>query len=476
MKTLIFIILALSLIVSVVNAAVITCPLNSIPGIELLDTSNFPTISEELNKEKAYGGTVSFSTTNDMVCFWYDEPVVMGPKWALKLSKISTGQVIKESLVPTFRAPSNPRFSPDGKTIIFIGRPEEDKETERRCLWATDTEGTSLQRLSSPDADALSPAWRPDGKQIAYIKRVFHDWDNPGAGADYSIAFIDIAKPGVIQREIVDNNGVSGLQYSPDGKWLACATVLGGIGVINVDTGRFYSLAFPATLTMNFSETANAPGKLSYGWLPDSMRLMVTISTLDPVQNDKRYQQIWSVNFKGEMRKICDGLILGNDLDGKTYYIRNNAVNTKYNIEMVRIINTPVDLTLKDTLGNVVRLANLRGKVVVVDIWASWCGKCQQEISDLIALQDEANQMNNAYQVIGISIDWNHKAVENFEAQYRPNFPILFANEQTTASLGDIKGIPMKFILDKNGVIVETIVGPMIKDELKKRLAKYIEQ
>ena len=473
MKSLIFTILILSFAMSSISIMANVCPLNSIPGIEMLGTSIIPPILVQVNRETAYGGYVSFNTVNDLVCYWYDEPVAMGPKYALKLSKISTGQVVKESLVPTFRAPSNPRFSPDGKTIIFTGIQDNAQANERIGLWKTDIEGAIPQRLSSIGADALFPAWRPDGKQIAYVKRVFHDWDNPDAGADYAIAFLDPSKPGVIQREIHLDNGVGALQYSPDGKWIAC-TPPWGVGVINVETGRLYLLAVPATLTMNFSETAYEPGIVTYGWLPDSMRMLVTISTQEPKQDNKRYQQIWSVSFNGEMRKICDGFILGNELDGKTYYIRNDAINTKYDIQTIRTANTPVDLSLKDTSGNVVRLANLRGQVVLVDFWASWCGKCEQEVADLIALQDDANTVHAKYQVVGISIDWNHKAVEDFIAKYRPNFPMLYADEKTTTSLGAINGIPLKFIIDKTGKVVETIVGPMTKDELKKRLAKYL--
>lgn len=136
----------------------------------------------------------------------------------------------------------------------------------------------------------------------------------------------------------------------------------------------------------------------------------------------------------------------------------------------------PIDFSLKDTTGKTVKLADYRGKVVVVDVWTTWCGFCVREIPDLVALQEEMTKQKKPVQLLGISMDDEKETVTNFLAKHPINYPILYGEEKGMRPLGSIMGYPTKFIIDKHGVIVDQIIGAIPKAELTKRILKYVKK
>lgn len=135
----------------------------------------------------------------------------------------------------------------------------------------------------------------------------------------------------------------------------------------------------------------------------------------------------------------------------------------------------PIDFTLKDTSGKKIKLSSYRGNVVVVDVWATWCGYCVNEIPGLIDLQKEASDEKLPVQIIGISVDTNKDAARQFAKQHKINYPVLFSEDKAMKPFGQIYGLPTKFIINKDGVIVDKIIGAVEKDALKKRLDKYLQ-
>jgi len=133
-----------------------------------------------------------------------------------------------------------------------------------------------------------------------------------------------------------------------------------------------------------------------------------------------------------------------------------------------------IDFTLTDTNGKPVKLSDYRGKVVVLDIWATWCGFCVGEMPGLVQLQQDAIDNKKDLQFIGITIDRDHKAVTSYLKKHPVNYPIVFAENSVMKMFGDLPGVPVKFIIDKQGVMAERIVGAMEKSQLQKRLAKYL--
>ncbi|MCE1188069.1 MAG: TlpA family protein disulfide reductase [Ignavibacteria bacterium] len=115
------------------------------------------------------------------------------------------------------------------------------------------------------------------------------------------------------------------------------------------------------------------------------------------------------------------------------------------------------DFSLTSTDGKMVKLSDYRGKVVILDFWATWCGPCRKGIPDLIELQ---NKYKNDLVVIGISVDRESKgAVPGFIAKNKINYPIVYFTDEVINAYGGITGIPTSFIIDRNGKIVDTHVG-----------------
>ena len=277
----------------------------------------------------------SFNTAHDLVCVQYEQNRSMGTAYALWLGRISTGETIKKSLMPNFDSLYDPRISPDGRTILFAGAPLSGPGSGYEGIWATDHTGKKLQRLSPNDGFAHSPAWRPDGKQVAYVNCVYKDEHHPEAGTAYNtVVFLNPAMPGVIQHQIriPYENDISALQYSPDGQWLGWNSTQ-GIGILNIASKSFHLLAHQATLTKYFPKFADEFDGEFYAWLPDSKRLLVSISVYDQVHK-KYYCHLWCVTFRRKIHKVGNGIILGSTLDGRHMFIRDNAVTSRYDISM----------------------------------------------------------------------------------------------------------------------------------------------
>ncbi|MDA3971700.1 MAG: TlpA disulfide reductase family protein [Desulfobulbaceae bacterium] len=105
-----------------------------------------------------------------------------------------------------------------------------------------------------------------------------------------------------------------------------------------------------------------------------------------------------------------------------------------------------------------IRAQDFQGKVLLVNLWATWCPPCRREIPSLIRLQNE-NQDNN-FTVIGISMDTSGRdKVEKFTRKIRINYPVALGNNDVSADFGAQGAIPSSFLVDTNGIIVKRYPG-----------------
>lgn len=130
----------------------------------------------------------------------------------------------------------------------------------------------------------------------------------------------------------------------------------------------------------------------------------------------------------------------------------------------------PIDFTLKNVEDKDVKLSDYRGKVVVVDVWATWCHFCVQEMPELITLQKEYTEDKKPVQFIGVSVDRDKAAVKDFVQEHKVNYPTVYGTQKALEPFGDILGLPTKFILNEKGVIVCKIIGATDKATLKKKI------
>ena len=123
-----------------------------------------------------------------------------------------------------------------------------------------------------------------------------------------------------------------------------------------------------------------------------------------------------------------------------------------------RIGSAAPDFSVQDS-DRKVTLSQLRGQVVLVNFWATWCAPCQAELPSLISLQDRIKP--KAMTVLGISIDVDEDAYHRFIKQRSVNFPTVRDPEQKVASVYGTTGWPETYIVDRNGVLRRKIVGPI---------------
>jgi len=122
------------------------------------------------------------------------------------------------------------------------------------------------------------------------------------------------------------------------------------------------------------------------------------------------------------------------------------------------------DFKLQSIDGKEIKLSDYKGKIVIIDFWATWCGPCRMGVPDLVALQKE---YKDKLVVIGISLDrvsGTEKDVKAFIKQYKINYPIIFGTETVVKDYGDIQAIPTSFIIDQKGNIVDKHVGLVPKE------------
>jgi peroxiredoxin len=127
--------------------------------------------------------------------------------------------------------------------------------------------------------------------------------------------------------------------------------------------------------------------------------------------------------------------------------------------------------TLTDVNGGTVSLSDFRGKVVILDFWATWCPPCKREIPDFITLQSE--YASKGLQIVGIALDQPDK-VRAFAQQNGMNYPVLLGTDQISALYGGIEGIPTTFILDKNGNIVNRFEGFRPKEDFETEINRLL--
>ncbi|RLA40134.1 MAG: TlpA family protein disulfide reductase [Gammaproteobacteria bacterium] len=117
------------------------------------------------------------------------------------------------------------------------------------------------------------------------------------------------------------------------------------------------------------------------------------------------------------------------------------------------------DFTLSGLNGKMISLADYQGKVVLLNIWATWCPPCVEEMPSMEKLHQAMNGAD--FEILAISIDASGAgAVRTFMKKHRLSFTALVDPKGAVKNLYQTTGVPESFILDKNGMIVEKVIGP----------------
>jgi cytochrome c biogenesis protein CcmG, thiol:disulfide interchange protein DsbE len=126
-------------------------------------------------------------------------------------------------------------------------------------------------------------------------------------------------------------------------------------------------------------------------------------------------------------------------------------------IRFVRDPDPAPEFKIKDLDGNDLSLASSRGKVVLLNFWATWCGPCRAEIPSLIALQQ---RYKDQIQIIGLDVDDDdEKAVRGFATDEGINYPIALTPNKVRLDYGGIAALPTLFVINSEGKVVQKHVG-----------------
>jgi peroxiredoxin len=129
-----------------------------------------------------------------------------------------------------------------------------------------------------------------------------------------------------------------------------------------------------------------------------------------------------------------------------------------------RVGSVAPEFSLNDLSGKPVNLSELRGTVVLLNFWATWCPPCQEEVPSLSRLN--AAMAGHGFRLLTVSIDdGGSTAVEAFFRKTGYRLPTLLDSGGTVGTMYGITGVPETFILDRHGVIRKKVVGPLAWDD-----------
>ncbi|MEO1767055.1 TlpA family protein disulfide reductase [Thiobacter aerophilum] len=125
--------------------------------------------------------------------------------------------------------------------------------------------------------------------------------------------------------------------------------------------------------------------------------------------------------------------------------------------------------TLTDTQGKTHRLADYRGKWVLVNFWATWCPPCLEEMPDLQKLHETRKDLV----VIGIAMDWRDpEYVKKFADDLFVTFPIVLGNPQIAGQIGQVQGLPTTYLYDPEGRLAAYNVGALTRAAVESYIAR----
>ena len=124
---------------------------------------------------------------------------------------------------------------------------------------------------------------------------------------------------------------------------------------------------------------------------------------------------------------------------------------------------------LKDINGATVRLRSYRGKVVLINFWATWCPPCRAEMPDLVRLQRQ--YARQGLQIIGITYPPEEKnRVRRFARSLKVNYPIILGTSQLKARFSSEETLPLTVVIDRDGKVNDIISGILLRQEFDEKI------
>ena len=142
-------------------------------------------------------------------------------------------------------------------------------------------------------------------------------------------------------------------------------------------------------------------------------------------------------------------------------------------LKKIERLGKPLELKFKAVDGRSVDVQQMKGKVVLVDFWATWCGPCMAELPNVKAAYDKLH--SRGFEIVGISFDREKSDLETLVAKQKIPWPQYFDDSEEGKKLGDefgITGIPTMWLVDKKGALRELNARENLTEKVEKLLAE----
>jgi thiol-disulfide isomerase/thioredoxin len=125
-------------------------------------------------------------------------------------------------------------------------------------------------------------------------------------------------------------------------------------------------------------------------------------------------------------------------------------------------------LTLKDMNGGSVHLADFKGKVILLNVWATWCGPCQTEIPELVASYETYKEKGVV--VLGVSLDDTAEMLRAYASAKKITYPMLLMQDDVDQAFGPFFGVPVTIFIGRDGIISLKHLGPVSKEQVDREI------
>jgi thiol-disulfide isomerase/thioredoxin len=173
--------------------------------------------------------------------------------------------------------------------------------------------------------------------------------------------------------------------------------------------------------------------------------------------------------------KLLIGALLAVLLAGGLFFVDRYWISPAVKAKAKSSEDHPLapEFSLTDITGKPLKLSDYRGKVVMLDFWATWCGPCRIEIPGFVRLQTQYGSQGLA--IIGISMDDDSQPVVEFYKELHMNYPVAVGNDRLGEIYGGVLGLPTTFLIGRDGRIYAKHVGAtgldVFEAEIKQLLA-----